>query len=705
MTEKNREKLPYFGNGKKVVFTLLFLVSIWIYGLISFGFNPEDSISKYWLLELNLKPPNDAYLKENIHIVVPKRKEYGDLSCNIMIKLERWLISSLNLDDLESMNGKMDALFLSEKLVQKITFLVKNKDFDTDDFSPILIFEDDSGKNNTIKFKLKNRSRGFINFEIINKKKIMKVEDLITTKNGIQYFPIRTIGYCYSCWTEKFGIPKQGTLVPDSRGVIQLLPEFNSDFIFGLNEFSHLWVIFIFNDVAENNQAGPMIRPPNLEGKATGVYSTRTPHRLNRIGISNVKIDSILGNLIYVSGLDLLNETPIIDIKPYHICDIINKNELTFPKWVTNNLEDVFQVLIPNEIIEKLSKLTRMKYDDILTDSDLCRHRKKLQKFKHFGGEWPFIFFKSQEEFIKTVTQCLSHDVRCRSRKIKERYFSLNFLDEQISEETVLGNEHVDLKTSQGIAEIEMKNVLLPPLWVDLHIEAQEELLRVKELLSYMQKTQQKRMIPILEDRNTKNSECEMDSMTISVCDSFKRIESIARSISNPELKVKSKDGYSVNEDILKRNAEISIANNLNPLMKHFKSIQNSYIKKIQSSENHFSEDVKQENSLHSFKFEEKFLTDHNNELDLEGITNITRNIAELNSIFKEMSLIVIEQGSIVDRIDFNVDNTLLRINNAHKQIIRAEKSYKNKFLSKLINLLVVSIIIEIIIILVKLIY
>ncbi|KAH8584087.1 Nef associated 1 [Cryptosporidium sp. chipmunk genotype I] len=474
MERKIKNQLPYFGYGKKVVSVLLFSAFVWIFGLFHFGINSKSNISVCWMMspficmlgfglysiisisisllqfssccfhlrvmilelsnylkeviykgtnllidEFKLKIPCNIVLYEQIRIVAPKRKEYGDLSSNIIIKLERWLKLAYNADEFELKREKISADFLSEKLIQNIVALII-KDFGQGECPDIYLFKGTSSSKNTdIKFKIENRSRGFINFYIvsdISNKKI--VEDLIITKNDVQFFPVRTIGHCYSCWTEKFGIPRQSVLVPSSRGVIQLLPEFNPDFIHGLDEFSHLWIIFIFDDVPQDITINPKIRPPRMRGKSTGVYSTRTPHRVNRIGISNVKIESISGNRIYISGVDLLNGTPIIDIKPYHICDIIDKEELLCPRWVVDNIEGEFKVVIPAEVSNKLEKITEKS--DLLPEEKINLHEKNLNRLKSLGGKWPFIFFKSRIEFFETVTQSLSHDVRCRQRKVNE---------------------------------------------------------------------------------------------------------------------------------------------------------------------------------------------------------------------------------------------------------------------------------------------
>ncbi len=130
-------------------------------------------------------------------------------------------------------------------------------------------------------------------------------------------FTYEAIGVIKSSFNEKFGTPRQPHLNPDSRGEIHLNPRLNPEqSLKGLEEFSHLWVLFHFH---LNRSSGfkASIHPPRLNGKKTGVFSTRSPHRANPIGLSVVKIERIENGIIYVSSLDLVDGTPIIDIKPY----------------------------------------------------------------------------------------------------------------------------------------------------------------------------------------------------------------------------------------------------------------------------------------------------------------------------------------------------------------------------------------------------
>lgn len=135
-------------------------------------------------------------------------------------------------------------------------------------------------------------------------------------------YSIDTIALVRSPYKEKFGIPRQPGLAPSLTSRIEFLPEYSSaDIARGLEGCSHLWLIFIFNGCIDQGWK-PTVRPPRLGGnKRMGVYATRSPFRPNPIGLSAVKLEKIEfkdGRLILtVSGADLLDGTPIVDVKPY----------------------------------------------------------------------------------------------------------------------------------------------------------------------------------------------------------------------------------------------------------------------------------------------------------------------------------------------------------------------------------------------------
>lgn len=128
---------------------------------------------------------------------------------------------------------------------------------------------------------------------------------------------------------QKFGIPRQPLLIDEAVGKL-VFPknDFYSEAFRGLESFSHLWLIFEFSEVPEANHPA-LVYPPRFEGKTKlGVYATRSPHRPNRIGLSVVKFDRLEVKgaevILWVRGVDLLDGTPILDIKPYvPYCDSV----------------------------------------------------------------------------------------------------------------------------------------------------------------------------------------------------------------------------------------------------------------------------------------------------------------------------------------------------------------------------------------------
>ena len=134
---------------------------------------------------------------------------------------------------------------------------------------------------------------------------------------------IRIIARMKSDFPTKFGIPRQSGLVDQLRSTIVFEPEYrNPDALRGLEDFSHLWIIWQFSEAVRSDWS-PTVRPPRLGGNTRmGVFATRSPFRPNNLGLSSVKLLGLeetpdLGTVIHVAGADLMDGTPIFDIKPY----------------------------------------------------------------------------------------------------------------------------------------------------------------------------------------------------------------------------------------------------------------------------------------------------------------------------------------------------------------------------------------------------
>lgn len=130
-------------------------------------------------------------------------------------------------------------------------------------------------------------------------------------------YHFKPIGYLKSCYQDKFGTPRQPGLNPHSTAQLQLRADIQPELALqDLEGFSHVWLVFVFH-LNNSDRYHAKVHPPRLGGETKGVFSTRSPHRPNPIGLSLVKLDRVEKDSIFISGIDLVNETPVLDIKPY----------------------------------------------------------------------------------------------------------------------------------------------------------------------------------------------------------------------------------------------------------------------------------------------------------------------------------------------------------------------------------------------------
>ncbi|MFO7714259.1 tRNA (N6-threonylcarbamoyladenosine(37)-N6)-methyltransferase TrmO [Desulfosarcina sp.] len=135
-------------------------------------------------------------------------------------------------------------------------------------------------------------------------------------------FTFHPIGIIHSCFSEKFGIPRQPGLVPAARATLEILPPYDREEAFrGLKDFSHLWLVFVFHGI-DKRKWQPTVRPPRLGGNTRiGVFATRSGFRPNPIGMSSVVLEDVRRDrkklVLELSGIDVLDQTPVLDIKPY----------------------------------------------------------------------------------------------------------------------------------------------------------------------------------------------------------------------------------------------------------------------------------------------------------------------------------------------------------------------------------------------------
>ena len=182
---------------------------------------------------------------------------------------------------------------------------------------------------------------------------------------------MRPIAHIQTDFKEKFGIPRQSGRAPSLQARIIFTPEYrNPDFLRGIEGFSHLWLLFDFS-LTRNKPVSPTVRPPRLGGNTrVGVFASRSPFRPNHIGLSCVKLEGIErtdeGCVLLVSGADLLDGTPILDIKPY----------LPFADCIPNAVggyadaheHERLEVAFPSELLEKIPANKRDGLRECLAD-------------------------------------------------------------------------------------------------------------------------------------------------------------------------------------------------------------------------------------------------------------------------------------------------------------------------------------------------
>lgn len=208
---------------------------------------------------------------------------------------------------------------------------------------------------------------------------------------------VTPIGYVRSCFREKFAIPRQPHLAPAARGVLELVAPFdNGDAVQGLEQASHIWLLFLFHQALEDKPR-LKVRPPRLGGnQSIGVFATRSTHRPNGIGQSVVKLEKVEAGRLWLSGIDLLDGTPVLDIKPYiPYADSIAEAR--------------------NTLAEEAPQLIKVKW----LDTALAQAREQAERL--------------QQPVLELIEQCLAQDPRpAYQRPAPERRYGVGLWDLEV---------------------------------------------------------------------------------------------------------------------------------------------------------------------------------------------------------------------------------------------------------------------------------
>lgn len=194
---------------------------------------------------------------------------------------------------------------------------------------------------------------------------------------------MKVIAHIQTDFNEKFGIPRQSGLVKELMGEIIFEPEYQvKEALKGIEEYTYLWLIWEFSEVKKlNKKWSPTVFPPRLGGKQSkGVFATRSPFRPNPIGLSCVKLEKVIlesdqGPKLIVSGIDLLDNTPIYDIKPYlPYADIRYDAKGSFGQ---EHHEESIEVNFPKELLAKIDDSKKEALINVLKQDPRAAYNKK----------------------------------------------------------------------------------------------------------------------------------------------------------------------------------------------------------------------------------------------------------------------------------------------------------------------------------------
>lgn len=217
-------------------------------------------------------------------------------------------------------------------------------------------------------------------------------------------YTMRPVAYMQSDFPTKFGIPRQSGLVTSLQSTIVFLPEYRiREALLGLEEFSHLWLIWEFSEALRQTWS-PTVRPPKLGGNVRkGVFATRSPFRPNPIGLSCVRLDSIewdtpLGSVLHVSGADLMDGTPIYDIKPY--IPYADCHPEALGSFAEEHREERLQVILPEKWAEKLPPKQREALLGILAQDPRPAYQKDPNRIYGFPFAGMEVKFTVKEQVL-----------------------------------------------------------------------------------------------------------------------------------------------------------------------------------------------------------------------------------------------------------------------------------------------------------------
>jgi tRNA-Thr(GGU) m(6)t(6)A37 methyltransferase TsaA len=209
----------------------------------------------------------------------------------------------------------------------------------------------------------------------------------------LRYFcGMKTIARIHTDFPTKFGIPRQSGIVASLQGKIVFEPEYrNAEAVRGLEDFSHIWLLWEFSEAVRDSWS-PTVRPPRLGGNVRkGVFATRSPFRPNPIGLSSVRLEKVdidpqLGPVLYISGADLMDGTPIYDIKPYIAYTDSHPDAVS--GFASTPAEYLLDVDFPEELLQQVPDKQRESLIEVLAHDPRPQYQDDPNRIygMEFGG-------------------------------------------------------------------------------------------------------------------------------------------------------------------------------------------------------------------------------------------------------------------------------------------------------------------------------
>ena len=204
-----------------------------------------------------------------------------------------------------------------------------------------------------------------------------------------QEFSMNVIARIHSDFATKFGVPRQSGLVEALESTIVFEPEYrNPEALRGLEGFSHLWLVWVF-DQAVRKEWSPTVRPPRLGGNVRmGVFATRSPFRPKPIALSSVKLSGIeqtaeQGPVLHIRGADLMDGTPILDIKPY--VPYADSHPEALGGFAATPAGEVLEVIIPQDMLERVPADRRKALRGVLAQDPRPHYQNDPERVYGFG--------------------------------------------------------------------------------------------------------------------------------------------------------------------------------------------------------------------------------------------------------------------------------------------------------------------------------